>query len=85
MKCEILENILTDSTDTSPEDSLPVDIHSYLHENGNDVSILGRQLSTNTYLISSAYSYPEMLIERDINCDIDNVRQVFDSIVKGGN
>lgn len=85
MKCEILENILTDSTNTSLEDCSGVDIHSYLCENGNDVSILGRQLSTNTYLIGTAYNYPEMLIERDINCDIDNVRQVFDSIVKGGN
>ena len=84
IKCEILENLLADSVD----ETSPVNIHSMITENSNGISILSTILSNNSFSLSTDNNYPAMIIERQKdkhNDNIDSLRYVFDSIVKGGN
>lgn len=85
LKSEIIENLIK-YRDTSI--TAPVDTKSYVHEGCNDISNIGTVLSNNNYRLCSTMGYPIMFIERsknNHNDNIDSLRYVFDSIVKGGN
>lgn len=88
LKCEMLENFLYDRAAwENPGDNV-VSLMSMININENNNSILKAILSTDSLLlVSGKYKCGSnrFFVERDHDCDITAVRQVFDSIIKGGN